>query len=191
MSSHATTLADASDLGGDAMGALNLADVILDKVINMGKKVWNIIEAGKPVVNLKLSTASAMPQGVTNWLQLSGWQAPTAKSYRISYANGFGMNVVDFTYTVLYTAGGNLNGKGAYLSRVAVLPTNLSVMWGYNFAAEVDVPSVLNTGTKENPVGGAEIDVKWTVNTVIKSDENTQGYFVKGNGAFQSLNAQQ
>src|SRR4051812_46731541 len=52
------------------LGDLNEADLIIDKIINMGKKVWAIVEAGKPVVDVKVDVANALPEGLKSWQQL-------------------------------------------------------------------------------------------------------------------------
>lgn len=163
------------------------ADLILDKIINMGKKVWAIVEAGKPVVNMTTNVASAVPQGLSRWDQLGGWEIPKARVYRAVYKNGYGASVVEFKYRVIYTYGGNVGGKGRYLTQVTVVPDTLNVAWGYTFNAEVTVPSVVNMGNSTDPMAGMELMVHWKVDTVMKHSESSTSYFVKGDGSFVDM----
>lgn len=166
---------------------LDLTNLILDKIINMGKKVWTLVEANKPVVNVQLNTANALPANLPSWQSLGGWQTPVSKVYRVSYKNMYGMNVVDFSYRILYTYGGNAKGKGRYLTHVTLVPHQLDVAWGFTFNAEAKIPSVVNAGTSEDPVGAMELMLSWKVNTVMKHSESTASYFVRGDGQFVDL----
>lgn len=163
-------------------------EIKISEIINLGKKIWDVIVKNRPVVNVKNFSASAVPQGITAWQQLEGWQTPKTKTYQVTYKNLYGMNVVDFKFRVLYTTGGSYQGQGKYIARVTIIPADLSVAWGYTFNANVEVPSVLNTGTKENPIAGAEVQLHWSVDTVVKHIQSTVNFFVKGNGTFINLN---
>jgi hypothetical protein len=171
----------------DVSGDLDMTKVILDQVINIGKTIWNIVEAGKPVVNFNSATANALPSGVRDWTDLQGWKAPRAYLYETTYQNFYGMDVVKFSYRVVYTYGGNIDGKGAYLAQVSVQPAKIDVMWGYTFDADVTVPSVTNAGTRENPVGAAQLVINWKVNTVLKDTRTSQAYYMTGLGEFSDL----
>jgi hypothetical protein len=170
-----------------AGGPVDEADLILDKIIHMGKKVWAIIAANKPVVNVRTDSASALPEGARGWESLEGWQLPRARIFRITWENLYGIEVVNFSFRVLYTYGGNVNGKGRYLTRVTIVPRELSVAWGYTFNADATVPSVVNTGTRRDPVAGMELMLKWSVDTVMKHNEGTASFFVQGDGQFTDL----
>jgi hypothetical protein len=168
-------------------GDFNVANVILDQIINMGKKVWAIIEANKPVVNVSTDTANALPEGVRGWQNLQGWQSPFSRLYHVSYKNVWGMKVVDLTYRVLFTYGGNVSGKGRYLANVTVVPSDLYVFWGYTFSLQASVPSVLNAGTSADPVASAQLLLNWKIDTALNHQQNSQSYNVKGDGTFTDL----
>jgi hypothetical protein len=172
---------------GQISGDLDQVNVILDKIINIGKKVWTLVENNKPVVNVVENTANAVPEGLKNWLQLSGWQNPKSRVFRLDYKNLYGITVVSFSFRVLFTYGGGFNGKGHYVSSATIIPADLNVVWGYTFNAEVSVPNVVNAGTSEDPIGAIELRVKWGVKTVMKYNEMTASYFVRGDGQFVDL----
>jgi len=159
----------------------------LTNIINLGKKIWQIVEAGKPVVNVELNTANALPEGAKGWQALEGWQAPVSRVFEVSYKNGFGREMVNFTYRLLYTYGGNSKGKGHYLTNVTVVPAQLSVGWGYSFSAQAQIPSVTNAGTADNPIGAVEMLVSWKVDTMLRHREGSSSFYIKGDGSFVDL----
>lgn len=174
-------------MGPRRMDKIDELEIKLDQIINMGKKIWAIVEAGKPVVNTSWNSASAIPSGVTSWDQMGSWRAPVSRAYRISATNLYGVNVIDFTYRLTYTYGGSYKGIGRYLTNVSGRAENLDVAWGYSFDGSVEVPSVTNAGTSEDPVASMELIVKWKMSTVLKANEGSASYSIRGDGAFQEL----
>lgn len=173
---------------GLADSGLDLSEIDLSQIIAVGEKVWKVIEANKPVVNVKTDTVSALPKGIRCWNELEKWQAPKTKSYEVVYKNYFGWEVVHFRFRLQYTYGGGKEGVGKYLANVTVLPAELNVLWGYTFNAEVEVMPAVNLGSKADPMAGLEINVKWAVNTVVKDSRNSFHLFVQGDGVTQADN---
>lgn len=168
---------------GDAksdLNPLNAVELFVDQIINIGKKIFNVIAQGRPVVNIKLDTANALPKGLTCWSDLSGWNIPQSKVYNVQYENGFGMTVVDFSYRVVYTAGGSADGVGKYITNATFMPANVSVGWGFEFDANAAIPSVFNTGSKQNPVAGMQMNMEWKVTSPVAYEQGTEAYFVSG-----------
>lgn len=159
-------------------------DITLEDIVNIGQEIWKIVEAGKPVVNVTKASANALPRGVTCWDELENWQRPKSVKYSASYRNGFGWEVVRFDFRLKYTAGGSHEGRGAYLTNVSVLP-DPDVLWGYDFKAEVKVDSIVNLGTKADPIAGMEISVNWIVKTIVKESQKTVSFFVDGHGGYE------
>lgn len=166
---------------------LDQLDIYLDQIINIGKKIWSIVEAGKPSVNVKLDTANALPRGVSCWTDMAGWSAPQSKVYAIQYVNHLEIPVVDFTYRVLYTPNGNANGVGQYITNAGFVPALVSVAWGFSFDASADVPSVFNHGTKEAPIAGMQMNINWKMNSVVVNEQITRSYFVTGDNTLVEM----
>lgn len=176
--------------GGNAFdipGTLDVVDVVVDKVINIGKKIWTIVQAGKPVANISTDVATAMPSGARCWMDLENWQRPQSKVFTASFKNGFGMNVVKLSYRVIWLPGGQVNGQGAYIGYAAMIPSDVSVAWGFNMDAKASVPTVFNMGTRENPIAGMQLSMIYRVNTAFQTVEQSQAYFIDGKGAFEVL----
>lgn len=159
----------------------------LDDIINVGQEVWKIIEANKPVVNVDMPVAHAMPKGIQCWTDLERWQTPKSFMYRIDYKNLFGYTVVSFHFRVSYVYGGSFNGAGQYLANVSVAPATLDVAWGYNVDAQTVIGQTVNLGTKENPEAGVSLNVQWRIKTVMKDSDNTESFFIRANGDIQRL----
>lgn len=162
----------------------------LDKVINVAKKVWDIIDDSKPVANVNTSYASALPYG-TSASQLSGWQSP--KSYRYSFyvKNLYGIKTVDVAYKVSFQYGGGYNGQGRFLTGVTVVPEYVDTLIGYSFYMTASVPdsTVVNIGTKENPIAALRLVLQWRISTIIKDSQATAVYYITGDGRFQQLSS--
>ncbi len=167
----------------DIIGALTAADVILDKIINMGKKIWTIVEKGKPVVNITYDYANALPEGVRGPQDLDNFSDLQFKSYRTYGKNLYGATVYDVTYTLVHQYNGDFLGKGKYLSTVAVIPSNVSVLWGYTVNYKTSKVVAMNVGSSESPVATAIMELKFKVSTILKSSEFTKLYQFRGDKA--------
>lgn len=167
---------------------LESANKGLDVIINMGKKVWSIVDAAKPKVDLQSDVATALPASVSGcWMDLQAWQAPVVTTREISIENLYGMEVVRFVYRVIMLAGGSYNGVGRYIGYATMQPVELKVAWGYTFNATATVPAVFNISSKEKPVAAMNLLVDWTVSTVLKHQRQTQSYYLTGYGTIREL----
>lgn len=172
-----------SRTGDSQVKGLNPLDelqVWVDQIINLGKKIWTIVEAGKPVYSTKMDAASALPRGVRCWTDMAGWSAPQSKIYRIRYENTYGADVVDFTYRVMFTANGNIDGVGKYIMNATFVPANIRVGWGFKFDANAQVAAVFNQGTKQDPVAGIQMNLQWRVDSPVTHEESTDSFFMTG-----------
>ncbi len=157
--------------------------IIIDVIVNLGKKLWAFVEANKPVVDIKHSYANALPKGVISSDTLQGFSEVQFRSLRYSGKNGFGNNVFDVTYTLVHRYGGNYDGEGSYLENVTVLPQKVEVLWGYNLSMSVDSISTVNVGTKKAPVASLLMQVNTKVSTVIKSSETHNVFSFRGDSS--------
>jgi hypothetical protein len=178
------TLAEQTESGGlsGAVAKLTAAEVIVDKIINIGTKIWNVVEKGRPVANYNAQKATALPQNVRRWDQLQNWQRPTSRVQSVVYKNLYGIEVVRFTYRVISLYGGDVSGIGRYIGYATVEPIEMSVAFGFSFNAGAKVDAVYNMGSSANPVAGMLLNVSWTVNTILKTTTEGQSYTLDGRG---------
>ena len=171
----------------DPLNPIDEIEVIVDKIINIGKKIWAIVEAGKPVVNVKVDTANALPAGIRCWDELEGWQAPTSKLYQMAYINGFGNAAVTYNFRVSFIAGGSYKGQGKYITLASVQPAKIDVAWGFRFDAAATVPMVFNQGTHVDPLAGMQLAMNWQVKSPLQEIQQAENFFVNGAGVLEKL----
>ncbi|MFH1725514.1 MAG: hypothetical protein ABII00_12965 [Elusimicrobiota bacterium] len=161
--------------------------VVIERIVNIARTVWKIIEENKPVVDVETCFATALPEGVAHWDQLSGWRPPEGAVYGLRAENLYGVKVIDLRFQVLRTHGGSYKGKGKYLHAVMIEPLKIEVAWGYRFGMKAEVPSVVNVGTAEDPVAGMIARLGWSIDTVLKHSEGKNVFYLQGDGVFREL----
>lgn len=165
----------------------------IDSIIAIGKKVWPIIEAGRPVINTSgvAASLSILPriEGTRSELHsMANWSAPKVISYRVSYKNYFGSEVIGFTYTVFFQYNGSLQGKGKYITSLKAQASNISASWGFDFDVTSELVSVANVGTDADPVASAILQVAYKARGLLNEQQSVHSFYVDGNGTMQSLN---
>lgn len=161
-------------------------DLISD-IINIGEKLWKIIERNKPVVDIKTTSANAFPKGISHWTELSGWRPPEATLYEYSAKNMWGKQVVRVRFQVHRMHGGHLQGRGKFLNHVTVEPLEVQAAYGYKLYLDADIPSVANVGTAEEPLAAMIVSLKWRVQTSFKVHEGTTVYYLQGDGSYRDV----
>lgn len=163
--------------------------VIIDQIINIASKIWQIIKLNAPVSTIDVKYATAVPEGITAWNQLTEWKKPKTYIYGFYAENLYGLTMVDVKYKVIYTYGGKYKGKGYYLTGVTVTPTTVDVGWGYRFSLGASVPdsTITNIGTSANPVAALQLKLTWKISTVMKDTTGTSIYYIQGDGYFEEI----
>jgi len=157
----------------------------LDDIVNIGRRIWEVVKNNAPVLEARTMAAHALPRGVQCWDELATWSAPRSKSYQIVYENLYGTDVVTFKFRTMYTAGGSFKGQGRYITNATIQYSNVEVLWGYIFNANVEIPQVVNMGTEASPIGGMQMTLNWNVSThpvSLKKSISSVSFFVAGDG---------
>ncbi len=166
----------------------DLKDIIMmtKDLIALGKEIYKIIEAGKPVVTVSTAPIEILPRDEAGALidafQLENWKEPVSVKYRVKAKNYLGMNPIVFEFIVIFTYGGSYNGHGAYITGAQIKPTNLDVLWGFDFSAEFKVQTIMNQGTSVDPIAGAVLSLDYKVNTVFQDRQQSKMFFINGHG---------
>lgn len=155
--------------------------------IAFGKKVWEVVVENKPVVNVQTQSVTVLPNNKKLWSQMSGWRGPRGAAYVIQAVNGFGTTVIDTKYTVTYNYGGKLNGKGDYIANATIVPSLVSVGWGYTYNSSVSVGDIVNVGSVDSPIPGVDLQLHWNMKTIIKETDGVDSFFATGNGSLQHI----
>lgn len=166
----------------------NVSGVIMmtRQLIALGKEIYEIVEAGKPVVTVESEPVQILPrdeQGATiQAMELAGWRAPKVKKYSVRARNYLGMTPASFDFMLMYSYGGKYRGKGAYITGAQIKPTSVNVAWGYSLDANFKVQSIVNQGSDANPVAGAVLMIDYRIKTVLMDRTNNASYFINGRG---------
>lgn len=173
-----------SPLGGmTAIPELDQAELVVDKVINIGTKIWKVIEKGTPVLTYSQTTGSAVPQNTKSWTDLENYKEPVTRVMKVSYKNFAFGEVVHFVYRVILVAGGSYHGVGSYIGYAAVEPIEMTPSYLYKLTATASIDNVYNKGTSANPVAGMVLTVRWSVSTIMSPLIGSHTFFLDGNGA--------
>jgi hypothetical protein len=167
----------------------------LDGLIAIGKKIWPIIDAGRPVINTSglAPVISVLPhiegeQTRNELLQMANWSVPKMISYRITYKNYYGSEVIGFTYTLFFQHNGTYKGVGKYITSLKVQASQIYASWGFNFDATSELINVANVGTATDPVASAIIQISYKARGHINESRYAQSFYVDGNGNIKLLN---
>ncbi|TPW20553.1 MAG: hypothetical protein FD126_1573 [Elusimicrobia bacterium] len=159
----------------------------IDRIVNLAKKIFDIIKENQPVVDVTTTYANAVPDGMTHWAQLGGWSKPETSTYAFYAKNMYGSRAIECRYQVIRQHSGNYKGKGKYLTMVTVQPLSITALWGYKFSMKFEAPAVSNVGTSEDPVASMLARLNWTIATVVKQQQGTSVYYLEGNGSYREI----
>jgi hypothetical protein len=157
-----------------------------EQIENVGAKVWTLLQDSAPVLSAKSMYASALPNGINCWTQLSNWSRPRAETYQVTYKNLYGVNVIDIKFRVMYSYGGRFKDKGRYLMNSTIQFTSVDVMTGFTLDANVDIPRVINISSDDNPVAGMQMTLNWNMDTKpisFKKQMRAVSFFITGDGS--------
>lgn len=163
------------------------ADISVEDIINVGEWLWQIVKENKPTVDFEQKKATGIPEDAGHPRHMENWEAPTSLTYLMIFKNGFGSEVVRFKYKVIFSPKGSYNGKGRYLANTSIHPAEIDVSWGFDFDAAVEIEDLLNLATKDDPIAGIQIAMKWKVESWTKTIEGQDIYFVQGDGDYKEL----
>jgi hypothetical protein len=150
-----------------------------NEIVNIGKRIWQVIEANKPVVNVSYLYANALPKGARAE-DLDNFSDIQDKSFHAYGTNYLGMTVYDVVYTVVHRYNGSYKGRGKYLENVSVIPSHVQVAWGYTLDLDVTKTATVNVGTSSRPVASLALELTLKTHTVMKSDESRSLFQFRG-----------
>jgi hypothetical protein len=164
--------------------------VIAKDLVALGESIYHLVQKGKPTVKTTYAPISVIPRvdgKHVDILDMENWSMPRRLSYEVEYKNYYGMNVVKFRYSIIFSHSGSFNGKGAYLTSTQIIPESVEVSWGYDFSAQMKLGGIQNMGTKQSPIAAAILIMEYQVETVFRSEVTANSYFVTGKGGYRQL----
>lgn len=161
------------------------------KLIALGKEVYKIVEAGKPNVEMVSEPIHILPKAdkdgnAVTAIDLEGWKQPYARKYRVNTKNYLGMQPASFEFIMIFSYGGSLEGNGQYITGAQIKPTGVNVKWGYSLDASFKVQSIMNAGSKQNPVAAAVLEIDYKISTILQEYSASKLFYINGTGAVQA-----
>lgn len=159
-------------------------------LVALGESIYSLVQKGKPSNKTTYAPISILPrvngQNV-DIFDTENWKMPAKATYVITYKNLYGMEVVKFRYSIIFSYGGTYNGTGAYITAAQIVPESVNTSFGYDFSATMKMGGMSNLGTKANPLAGVILSMQYTVETVMQANLETASYHVTGKGGFKAL----
>lgn len=162
------------------------------EIVGLGEEIYTLVQKGKPTVNVDSAPISVLPMNLNKTapmsaLDMTSWKAPMVKRYRIKTKNYLGATTVDFGWKVVFSYGGQLEEKGAFITGAFVKPEHVKVLFGYDLTVNYKLQSVSNMGTREYPIAQAVIDLDFKIETVFQTTMKSQSYLISGQGNIKTL----
>lgn len=156
--------------------------------ITVGERVWQLVANNRPTASVSTHRVSVLPASQEDWAQIEGWQGPAARTFEVVARNILGSTVVRNKYTIAWNYGGKYNGKGAYIGNLTMIPTDISVSFGYTLNSRVVVGDAVNIASTNDPVPALNFQVEYSVTNVFKHIQSAESFFVTGKGGFKKIN---
>lgn len=155
-------------------------------IIALGKEIYEIVKAGKPVVNINsepIQILATDEKGETvTASEMDNWKAPIVKKYRVRTKNYLGVSPASFDFMLIYVPGGSYRGAGSYITGAQIKTTKVNVKWGYTLNANFKLDTITNEGTQENPVAGAVLSIDYKISTVLQEYGEDKTFYINGKG---------
>jgi hypothetical protein len=161
------------------------------EMVALGEAIYELVKKGKPTNVTQYAPISVVPRDPETMapvyeFDLEGFSIPVQKTYVARVKNGLGKEVVSFSYQVTYSYGGSYNGTGKWLSGVMIVPGSIRTTFGWDFNATMNVGGIMNHGSKENPVAGVRVIVKYQMNSWSSAFERNDSFHITGDGKIQN-----
>ncbi len=160
-------------------------------LVALGEAIYELVKKGKPTNVTEYAPISVIPKDPitkehVDPFDMEGFSIPVAKNYTARITNGFGKEVVTFTYQVIYSYGGSYDGAGKYLTGVSIIPGSVKTSYGWDFNATMKLSGIMNHGSRAEPVAGVMLTVKYQMNSRSNAFERNDTIHITGAGQLQS-----
>lgn len=185
MMKHGTQVmasADCGKNGGNVWSNPSPMAIPWPLIVNIGKELWNIIQAGQPTYQESYNVATALPVGTKCWNELNGWKKPTVK--RFEYRFFAGTSYTTLKLAVAAVTGGKKAGKGAYIGYASAIPESMKNFGVFNkLSINVEIPWVGDESQDDNTqVGSMLMTVRVANDSPIFDRVEGKMIHIGGNG---------
>jgi hypothetical protein len=163
--------------------------------VALGESIYTLAKKGKPTNTTQYVAISVVPtdpmtKEFISPFDLEGFSVPEQRSFTAKVKNGNDSVVVQFDYQLVFSYGGSYDGKGKYLTGVMVIPKSIHTKFGWDFNATMKLDAIMNHGSKEDPIAGALVTIKYQMNSWTTSFERNDTIHLTGQGKVKSFGIQ-
>ncbi len=168
-------------------------------VVALGEAIYALVEKGRPKVTTEYAPISILPRDASNPstdpairnavdpFDMEGFSFPQEKMITAKVKTPGGKEAVTFQYKVIYSYGGSYNGTGKYLTGINIIPASVKVAHGWSFSSSMKLTGMMNHGTRQDPVVGAMITIKYSMNSTTQAFERNDTIYIRGDGSMKAM----
>lgn len=155
--------------------------------VALGEAFYELIKKGRPSNVTNYEPVSVLPvnqetKKAVDIFDMEGFGMPTERKYTTKIRNGFGSEVVSFQYMVIFSHGGQYDGKGKWISSASIIPVSIKSSFGWDTDAIMKVTGMMNHGTKADPVAGLTLTIKYAIKSIASAFECNDTIHLTGKG---------
>lgn len=159
-------------------------------IVALGESIYTLVQKGKPSNTTEFAPISVVPKDpitkeIADPFDMENCSFPVEKKFATTMKTG-GAEVVRFEYMVIYTYGCSYNGAGKYIQNAIVQPVTVKTSYGWDFNATMKLSGIMNHGTKADPVVGAMLTIKYSMNSWRTAFERNDTVHITGKGELKS-----
>jgi hypothetical protein len=159
-------------------------------IVALGESIYTLVQKGKPSNTTDFAPISIVPKDpitkeIADPFDMENCSFPVEKKFATTMKTA-GSEVVRFEYMVIYTYGCSYNGTGKYIQNAIVQPVSVKTTYGWDFNATMKLSGIMNHGTKAEPVVGAMLTIKYSMNSWRTAFERNDTVHITGKGELKN-----
>lgn len=159
-------------------------------MVALGEDIYTLVSKGKPTNTTEFTPINIVPRDpiskeYVDPFEMEGCSMPIEKKYVTSIKNG-ASEAVRFEYMVLFTYDCSFNESGKFILNAMVQPVSVKTSYGWDFNATMKLNGIMNHGTKAQPVAGAMITIKYSMNSWRMAFERNDTIHISGRGEIKN-----
>ena len=119
-------------------------------------------------MNYTTDYAGALPEGVSDWTLMEGWQDTETEEYKFTFENGL-FTLTEFKWVFTWKYGATYNGTGKYVTEAGATVKEVYAYLSEHIDVTAKASKPINYGTTESPLGGIDVDVEATSHGMFES----------------------
>ena len=156
----------------------------------LGEAVYVLAQHGKPTNTTEYAPISVVPRDpiskeIVSPFDMEDCSMPVRKTYR-SVITTAGVEVVRFEYMVIYVHSCSYEGAGKYIQTAMIQPLVVKTGYGWDFNATMKLSGIMNHGKKADPIAGALLTIKYSMNSWRRALETNDTVHIRGDGQLKS-----